>query len=162
MAAEAPGLQRRFGVPVVVPYAAQMLVPLVDMWRASFEHGVGVVDPHPIAQQRDYFASTVLPGHEVAVALLDDEVVGFVASNRESVSQLHVRVGHHRQGIGSLLLDLAKARSAGSLWLYTFARNAVARRFYEKHGFVAVAFGFESTWQLDDVKYQWPAPVQRG
>jgi GNAT superfamily N-acetyltransferase len=149
-------------VPEVVPYAAGMLVPLVDLWRASFEHGVGIVDPHPIEGQRDFFVREVLSAHEVSVALRGGEIVGFLASNRESVGQLFVRVGEHRQGIGSMLLDLAKARSAGSLWLYTFARNAVARRFYEKHGFVAVAFGHENMWQLDDVKYCWPAPAPQG
>jgi RimJ/RimL family protein N-acetyltransferase len=47
------------------------------------------------------------------------------------------------------------AASAGSLWLYTFARNERARRFYERNGFVAVAFGYEPFWQLDDVRYEW-------
>ena len=46
-------------------------------------------------------------------------------------------------------------RSSGSLWLYTFARNYGARAFYERNGFVAIAFGFEPKWQLRDVKYQW-------
>ena len=36
-------------------YQPDMLLPLVDMWRASFKHGVGIVDPHPIAQWRRCF-----------------------------------------------------------------------------------------------------------
>ncbi len=40
---------------------------------------------------------------------------------------------------------------------YAFARNAIARAFYEKHGFEIVARGFEPTWQLDDIKYEWAA-----
>jgi GNAT superfamily N-acetyltransferase len=130
---------------------------LVPMWRQSFEHGVGVIDPNPIARQVAYFHEQVLPTHAVRVALVGDRLVGFCASNAEWVSQLHVRVEYIGQGIGARLLDEAKQRSAGSLWLYTFARNANARRFYERHGFVAVAFGFEPTWQLDDVKYRWVA-----
>jgi hypothetical protein len=65
------------------------------------------------------------------------------------------RVGHIRQGIGSRLLAWAQSQSTGSLGLYTFARNQRARQFYERHGFRAVAFGFEPTWQLDDVRYEW-------
>ncbi len=128
---------------------------LVPMWRQSFEHGVGVVDPHTIDEQVAYFREQVLPAHAVRVVLDGGRLVGFCASNAEWVAQLHVRVEYIGQGIGSRLLDLAKRESAGSLWLYTFARNTNARRFYERHGFVAVEHGFEPTWQLDDVKYRW-------
>lgn len=131
---------------------------LLPMWRESFEHGVGIVDPHPIEDQRRHLLQRVLPEHRVTVACERDRVVGFVAANATSVSQLYVRVGCHRRGIGSALLDIAKQASAGSLWLYTFARNQRARRFYEERGFVAVAFGFEPMWQLDDVRYEWRKP----
>lgn len=134
---------------------------LVAMWRESFEAGVGVTDPHPIAEQRTYFLTEVLPRNDVRLAMLDGRLVGFVAASRASVAQLHVRVGFHRRGIGTLLLAWAKAQSAGSLWLYTFARNRIARAFYERHGFVDVAHGFEPLWQLDDVRYEWTAPIVR-
>jgi ribosomal protein S18 acetylase RimI-like enzyme len=146
-------------VDPIVPYRPQMLRPLVDLWRASFEHGVGVVDPHPIEAQRQFFVEHVAARCEVSVVLRDAAIVGFVASDAESIAQLYVRVGCLRQGIGSRLVELAKSRSSGSLWLFTFARNAVARRFYERHGFVAIAHGFEPTWQLDDVKYRWQRAV---
>ena len=142
---------------VLVDYEEAYLDRLVRLWREAFEFGVGVTDPHPLAEQRDYFVSTVLPAHRVTLALLEERLVGFVAASPESVGQLHVQVGLHRQGIGSRLLDLAKERSSGSLWLYAFARNGRACRFYEKHGFVVVARGFEPTWQLEDVKYHWSA-----
>jgi GNAT superfamily N-acetyltransferase len=133
----------------------ELLDELVAMWRQSFEDGVGITDPHPLAQQRNYFLSQVLPKHTVKLALQDGQLVGFAAACSDSVAQLHVRVGHFRQGIGSQLLAWAKGQSGGSLWLYTFARNRRARQFYEHHGFRAVAFGFEPTWQLDDVRYKW-------
>jgi len=130
---------------------------LVPMWRQSFEHGVGIVDPHSIDEQAAYFHTQVLPAHAVRVAVAGDRLVGFCASNAESVAQLYVRVEAIGQGIGTRLLDAAKRASSGSLWLYTFARNTQARRFYEHHGFVAVAQGFEPHWQLEDVKYRWAA-----
>lgn len=138
-------------------YEPHWLDALVALWRASFERGVGIVDPHPIAEQRQYFVDAVLPHNAVRVALLDGTLAGFVAASRESVAQLFVHVDLQRRGIGAHMLAWAKAQSAGSLWLYTFARNHGARAFYERHGFEAVAFGFEPNWQLPDVKYQWPA-----
>lgn len=125
------------------------------MWRTSFEFGVGVKDPHPIEGQLTYFNEQIVPQHSVRLAWHGEDLVGFLASNQESVAQLHVKVGLHRQGIGSQLLNMAKAESAGSLWLFTFQQNVVARQFYERHGFSVVQLGFEPTWQLADVKYLW-------
>jgi ribosomal protein S18 acetylase RimI-like enzyme len=111
---------------------------LVRMWRASFEHGVGIVDPHSLKEQIEYLRTKVI-----------------LASNRESIAQLYVRIQDIDRGIGTQLLRLAQSESSGSLWLFTFAQNARACRFYEHHGFVAVAHGFEPMWKLNDVKYQW-------
>jgi len=41
------------------------------------------------------------------------------------------------------------------LELYTFARNEGARRFYERHGFRAIAFGQENEENEPDVLYEW-------
>jgi len=146
------------GEPVVLyEYRDHWLAELVPVWRASFEAGVGITDPHPIAEQRQYFLERVLAENTVRVAVGGDQLVGFVAASRESLSQLYVRVGLQRRGIGSQLLAWAKAYSSGGLWLCTFARNSGACAFYEKSGFVPLAWGFEPTWQLEDVTYQWSA-----
>ncbi len=129
--------------------------PLVELWRQSFEHGVGITDPHPLKDQIAYFHTAVLPANRLQVALAGPELVGFIASSPESVECLYVRVSHLRQGIGSRLLNLAKSESSGRLWLYTFAQNANARAFYERHGFVDTGHGFENMWKLEDVKYVW-------
>ncbi|MBH9579189.1 GNAT family N-acetyltransferase [Inhella proteolytica] len=138
-----------------VPYSAAWLDALIPMWRASFEAGVGVTDPHPLQEQRQFFLDAVLPQYEVQLALSAGQLVGFIAASAESVNQLYVRVDCQRLGVGSLLLDWAKAQSAGSLWLYTFQQNAVARAFYERHGFEVLEEGFEPTWGLKDLKYGW-------
>ena len=102
---------------------------LVAMWRESFEHGVGVTDPHPIEEQRQYLVNVLAPGHAMRVALLGGRIVGFVAASQGSIAQLYVKKGFHRRAIGSRLLAWAREHSAGSLWLHTFERNAIARAF---------------------------------
>lgn len=143
----------------LVGFELHRLDELVPMWRASFEAAVGITDPHPLAEQRQYFLDTVLPHHDVRLALGRDDgrLLGFVAASRESVAQLFVRVGEQRRGIGRAMLDWAKAQSDGSLWLYAFARNTGARAFYEREGLVAVAHGFAPHWQLEDVEFHWRA-----
>src|SRR5262245_7715560 len=125
------------------------------MWRESFEEGVGIVDPNPIEGQKQFFLTDVVPHNDVRVALLGRELVGFVAATPESVSHLYVRKGFQRAGLGTRMLDWAKAQSSGSLWLYTFAQNDRACAFYERSGFTAVEHGFEETWQLADVRFEW-------
>ena len=51
----------------------------------------------------------------------------------------------------------ARALSPLRLELYTFARNEGARRFYEHHGFRAIAFGQENEEDEPDVLYEWKA-----
>ena len=139
----------------ILPFDLTHTDDLVAMWRESFEAAVGITDPHPCEAQRDYFLSEVLPKYEVRLAFLGDTLVGFIAATRDEVAQLYVRVGFQRRGIGVAFLDWAKAQSDGSLWLYTFAQNAGARRFYESQGFRAVEFGYEPGWGLEDVRYEW-------
>ena len=129
--------------------------PLVRMWRESFEFGVGVPDPHTIAEQLAYLRERLLRTHRVQLARRGGLIVGFLAADAASVAQLYVRIGHLGQGIGTALLGVAKQQSSGSLWLYAFQRNLGACRFYERYGFVAVERGFEPSWQLADVKYVW-------
>jgi GNAT superfamily N-acetyltransferase len=146
---------------VLSPFDDSMTDMVIGLWRASFEHGVGVRDPHPLEQQAAFFAEQVLPKHRVLVALEGSAPVGFIAFDGESVNQLYVRVDRLGRGIGTRLLQQAKDASAGRLWLYTFACNAAARRFYARQGFVEVAWGFEPSWQLDDVRLQWTAGSPR-
>jgi ribosomal protein S18 acetylase RimI-like enzyme len=125
------------------------------MWRASFEQGVGVVDPHPIEDQVNFFLAEVVPNNKVRVVLEGGSIVAFMASTPESVSHLYVRVQAFGQGIGSRLLALAKTESQGTLWLHTFAKNERARRFYEKRGFREVERESANMWKLEAIKYQW-------
>lgn len=128
---------------------------LVAMWRRSFEFGVGITDPHPVEEQVAFLLDRLVPANTMRVATIDGRIVGFSATTPASVAALYVEVDRIGQGIGTELVRLAKEDSCGSLWLYTFARNTRARRFYEHHGFVAVAHGFEPEWQLEDVRYEW-------
>ena len=128
---------------------------IVQMWRRSFEHGLGIVDPHPLEEQLRYFKDQVVPNSKVRVASEGSNIVGFLASGPECVSHLYVRDANIGQGIGSCLLELAKADSCGSLWLYTFARNLDARRFYERRGFREIARESENMWKLEAIQYRW-------
>jgi GNAT superfamily N-acetyltransferase len=63
---------------------------------------------------------------------------------------------HTGHGLGSWLVEYAKAEHPGHLDLWTFQANAGARRFYERHGFVAVeTTDGDNEEGAPDVRYCW-------
>ncbi|HJX90098.1 MAG TPA: GNAT family N-acetyltransferase [Pyrinomonadaceae bacterium] len=144
---------------VIVEYLPQYGRELVQMWRESFEHAVGIRDPHTFEDHLRFVEQELVRSNSVVIALQKGagKVVGFLAATTDTISQLYVHVDHQNKGIGSMLVNLAKQNSTGRLRLFTFERNKNAQRFYEKHGFKIVARGFEKSWQLEDIEYQWSA-----
>ena len=144
---------------VIVDYLPKYRHELVTMWRESFEQAVGVIDPHPLEEQLKYLEEKVIPENQVLVVMEQGApaVIGFIALTPEKISQLYVHVNHQNRDIGSLLINIAKQRSRGRLRLFTFKANKGAQRFYERHGFKVIGYGFEEEWRLEDIEYEWSA-----
>jgi GNAT superfamily N-acetyltransferase len=101
-------------------------------------------EPHTEAQTRAWMRDIAFARYSVRLADVDGEIVGFAARDGAWLMQLYVKPGWTGRGIGTKLLEVILAEAVAAtpvLRLYTFARNAGARRFYERHGFAAVAFG---------------------
>jgi ribosomal protein S18 acetylase RimI-like enzyme len=116
---------------------------------------------HSDADTHTWIRDTLLPNAEVWVALAGTAPVGYMALVGGMLDHLYVAPGRQGRGIGSLLLDKAKALRPTELQLYAFQRNQRARAFYEARGFVAVAFtdGADNEENEPDVLYQWPEPA---
>jgi GNAT superfamily N-acetyltransferase len=122
--------------------------------RASFPAIPASV--HPDDDVHDHFATTVLPTCETWASVEDGEIVGFVVLHGGWVDHLYVEPGATGRGLGRALLDHAKAQRPASLDLWAFQANTGARRFYERHGFVAVAQTVGDTEEgAPDVHYRW-------
>ena len=76
----------------------------------------------------------------MTVAEAGKDIVGFIAVSGEWVEQLYLDPAWTGQGIGSRLLMEATA-AMPVVKLHCFQANTGARRFYERHGFRAEAFG---------------------
>jgi len=119
----------------------------------------GLRDPHTEAETRAWMRDTVFTRYSVRLAEAGPEIVGFAARDGAWLMQLYLKPGWTGRGIGANLLRemLADAKFVTPvLRLYTFARNDGARRFYERHGFTAVAFSDGSGNQEGepDVRYE--------
>ena len=95
----------------------------------------------------------------------DDGIVGgYMLLSDDELMHLYLDVGRTGHGIGTTLLEHAKARRPGGFTLWTFQQNDGARRFYERHGLTAVEFGDGSgnEERMPDVKYAWRPRARRG
>ncbi|HYZ19497.1 MAG TPA: GNAT family N-acetyltransferase [Gaiellaceae bacterium] len=112
-------------------------------------------------------ADDIIARHEeVWVAEEDGRLLGFVAIRRsrrngwEVVEKLYVDPEAQNRGVGSALLDQAKALRPGGLVLWVFQENTGARRFYERHGFRLVTLRFgaaaDNMEGEPDALYGWP------
>jgi ribosomal protein S18 acetylase RimI-like enzyme len=103
-----------------------------------------------------HFRDVVMRNHEVWLAVEDDAIVGMLAFGEHAIDQLHVEPRCQGRGIGTALLDRAKARSPRGLTLSTHQGNERARAFYERRGFRAVQLGVSPPPEGEpDVKYAW-------
>ena len=116
---------------------------------------------HTDEEVRRWFENVVLPSYEVWVADREGEVIALMVLNRGEIDQLYVDPDSTGRGIGGTLLERAKGLHPMGLKLWTFQSNLGARRFYEAHGFVAVASTTgDNEEQAPDVCYEWrPAPA---
>ncbi len=112
---------------------------------------------HPRSDAYRWFGTEVVGHREIWVAERAGELVGLLVLDVAFLDQLYVRPGAQRQGIGTALLDLAKAlRPAGfELWVFEVNRPAIA--FYERSGLVLVeqTSGAGNDERAPDRRYRW-------
>ena len=102
------------------------------------------------------FREVITPHCEIWVADQKDTLQGFLAIRGSYLDRMYVRPGAQRGGVGSALLAKARQLSPAGLELHTHQQNERARRFYETHGFRAVAFGMSPAPENEpDVEYHW-------
>lgn len=104
------------------------------------------------------------PGCEVWVAEGTggerEAAVGLLLLEHDWLHSLYVAPDRLGEGIGSLLLDLAKVRRPRHLGLWVFESNECAHRFYRERGFVDLrrTDGSDNEEQAPDIEMAWPDP----
>lgn len=110
-----------------------------------------------------WFEEVVLSLREIWVG--DDEgvVVAVLVLAGDWIDQFYVEPGRTGAGIGGTLVAVAKRQRPSTLNLWTFEANVRARRFYERHGFVATdSTPGDNEEGAPDVRYEWsPSTVTR-
>jgi GNAT superfamily N-acetyltransferase len=127
---------------------------VAQMMRASLNALEWMPVLHTPEEDLFFIRDILLPDRQVTVAVDGERIVGFIAVSGDWLEQLYLDPAWTGQGIGSRLLTQATA-GMSLVKLHCFQANAGARRFYERHGFRAAAFGDGSTNEegLPDVLY---------
>jgi GNAT superfamily N-acetyltransferase len=109
------------------------------------------------AEIRAFVIHQMVPERETWVAEDGGRIVAVMVLDGDEVDQLYVAPGDQRRGIGDAILAHAKQLRPAGLRLWTFQRNAPARRFYEARGFIAKKFtdGATNMEREADVLYEW-------
>jgi GNAT superfamily N-acetyltransferase len=115
--------------------------------------------PHSDTETYQWMREVVFPQRSIRIAEQAGEIVGFAARDGAWLEHLYVKVGCTGRGIGSKLLEVVVSEArlvTPVLRLHAFQCNEAARRFYERHGFVAVAFsdGSANEEREPDVRYE--------
>jgi GNAT superfamily N-acetyltransferase len=116
---------------------------------------------HTDEDVREWIANQLIPNSDVSVALVDNEIVGMMAVSQNGIAgwidDLYVHPQAVGQGIGTRFIEQAKTKLGSPIRLYTFQASEGARRFYERHGFKAIAYGDGSgnEEKCPDVLYEW-------
>ena len=138
--------------------------PLATLYLAAREAAHPAI-PRPVHTEpevRQWFRGRfAAPEAEIWLAEGDGGPVGLLLLEDDWVHSLYVDPARLARGIGSALLDLAKALRPGGLGLWVFESNEAARRFYARHGFGEVrrTDGSGNEEGEPDVELAWPDPA---
>ena len=144
------------GQPTIRPATVADAASCARVYRRSKAFGMPEVpEPHAEAEITTWIADVAIPTMDVWVGDVDGVVVGQIMLAPGWLHHLYIDPSWMGRGLGDQFVALARQRQPGGLQLWVFETSARARRFYERHGFVAAEHtdgaGNEERWP--DVRY---------
>lgn len=123
-------------------------------WTNTFPH---LHHPQPFEQWKIRFQQDLAQRGSVWVAAAEEQIVGFIVvmESENILDQIFVNPDVQRIGIGTVLLNWAKTICPKGLSLSTLQENYSARKFYEKHGFIAGCLSVNPINGQPNIKYTW-------
>lgn len=142
------------------PATADDLPRVAELYLRVREAVVPAMPPqiHTVDEVQAYVGGWDLARREVWLAELDGPPVAFLVLEGAWLDSLYVLPEAAGRGVGTALLDLAKALRPDGFCLWVFESNAPARGFYERHGLVELEHtdGSGNEERAPDLKMAWP------
>jgi GNAT superfamily N-acetyltransferase len=125
--------------------------------RTAFDYALPTLAGlHTPEEDRWFFRERVFTTCEVWGAFDGDAMTGMLAFREDWIDRLYVLPEAQGRGLGTALLQVAQ-NAFDRLQLWTFQRNAQARRFYEARGFALIqqTEGARNEEKEPDALYLW-------
>jgi len=112
---------------------------------------------HSDEETHAFVADVMIAQREAWLAWEDETALGLLVLDGFEVDWLFVDPVAQSRGVGSALIEHAKACSPSGLTLWVFESNRRAQAFYERHGFVIVdrTDGADNEEKAPDIRYAW-------
>ncbi len=123
-------------------------------WHETFPH---IQHPQSYLEWKSRFRDELAVRGNVWLADLENSIVGFIVVMKEEqyLDQIFVDTRYQHRGIGSVLLDKAKAICPQGLKLHTLQENMPDRAFYERHNFQVGKLSRNKINNEPNVEYYW-------
>lgn len=132
---------------------------LAELFLRARRAAVPAIPPnvHTDDEVRQWMSDVVVARRETWVAEGRGALVAMLVLDGDDLDQLYVDPDRTGDGIGSSLVLFAQSLRPEGLSLWAFQSNDGARRFYERHGFVAAEYtdGHGNEERAPDVRYVW-------
>jgi GNAT superfamily N-acetyltransferase len=133
---------------------------VAELWLRTRAASVPAI-PEPVHDEDDvrtWVEHVLIPAGSTWVVERGSDVVAMMSMEGNMIDQLYVAPDQQHQGLGTMLVELARELSPRELKLWTFQSNIRARMFYEGLGFVVVAMTDGDNEEGEpDVLYRWSA-----
>jgi GNAT superfamily N-acetyltransferase len=126
------------------------------LFRRSFGTLTFLPTLHSPAEDREHF-TRMAAEQEMWVWEEAGRLLGFAVLDGDEIPAFYVDPDAQGRGIGSELFARLKQRRPGGFRFWVFQENVRARRFYERHGAVAIDFtdGAGNEERQPDALYEW-------
>lgn len=112
---------------------------------------------HSPEETHTWFGRLLEGPRETWVAERGGDLVGYIVLDPEWLDSIYVRSDLTGQGLGTVLLDLAKSLRPDGFGLWVFQSNEAAQRFYRRHGLVEIrrTDGADNEEREPDIELAW-------
>jgi putative acetyltransferase len=122
---------------IVLPYRSENFEGVIKLWHAVRQNSPDDFKAdYCETQLAGYFSKVIVPKDNIWVALIQDQVIGFMTIRGDYLSNIFVAKPYQLRGVGRALLRQVFSQNPAKLWLHTAMGNNAAHRFFKQHGFV--------------------------